>query len=297
MTKTRNSVNNYSLVSVVIPFFNRERMILSTLESVVAQTYRPIELILIDDGSTDNGLSLVKNWASTFDEKDFKVVIKHQLNKGAPVARNIGMNLAKGDYIQFLDSDDFLAPQKIENQVEALIDSQADLAICDFQRVCVHDTIPNRIRLNNGNLYDRLKKGHSVSIFTPLITSNTLKKSFVSWDEGLRSQQDKDFMLKLMLMTDNYIYTPGVWCSYIEHNNSQISDSYQLKAPQFTRRIYMLVVYITERWRYIPNERKSIIIPSLVDIFLRGVRFYLILLLHFLIGKNNAKRIKQYLIK
>ena len=102
---------NNSLVSVIIPTFNGSRFIKETVHSALGQTYRNIEIIVIDDGSTDNTLEIVKSIS------DPRVTYIRQENAGAAMARNLGINISKGEYIAFLDHDDLWLPHKLERQL------------------------------------------------------------------------------------------------------------------------------------------------------------------------------------
>jgi glycosyltransferase involved in cell wall biosynthesis len=128
---------------VIVPVHNRAGLVVQTLESVAAQTYRPIELIVVDDGSTDGTVEVVDRWAQTRageESLDFRLI--RQANAGAPAARNRGMELAKGEWIQFLDSDDLLSPDKIATQVVALHAApHAALAYCQIRQLEVPDRI------------------------------------------------------------------------------------------------------------------------------------------------------------
>ena len=102
------------LVSILIPAFNAERFIAETIESALGQTWRRKEIIVVDDGSTDRTLALAKDFGSR------TVSVITQANLGAAAARNKAFSRAQGDYIQWLDADDLLAPDKIANQIRAL---------------------------------------------------------------------------------------------------------------------------------------------------------------------------------
>lgn len=106
------------LVSVIIPMFNSENTIISTLKSVFNQTYENLELIIIDDGSTDESVDTVRNFL--VNKVKFPFVLFKQKNKGPSSARNKGVELAKGKYIAFLDSDDKWLPRKTEIQIDYL---------------------------------------------------------------------------------------------------------------------------------------------------------------------------------
>lgn len=115
--------NNFqeNLVSVIVPTRNRSHFLQEAIQSVELQEYRPIELIVIDDGSTDRTKQVVELWQNkSCGDRDFTVHYFYQDKKGAPSARNIGLMRSKGEYIQYLDSDDLLHPLKIAIHVSAL---------------------------------------------------------------------------------------------------------------------------------------------------------------------------------
>lgn len=109
------------LVSVIIPTYNRAHLLIEAMDSVFAQTYRPIELIVVDDGSTDNTKEMAEEWSKRrADDDRFELRYFRQENKGAPAARNLGLIESRGEYVQFLDSDDVLHPEKLHRQTEVL---------------------------------------------------------------------------------------------------------------------------------------------------------------------------------
>jgi glycosyltransferase involved in cell wall biosynthesis len=125
------------LVSVVIPSFNAEAWIAETLRSVQAQTYRPLEIIVVDDGSSDRSAAIAEDML-----RDGAIAYKivKQANSGAASARNVGWQLAQGEWIQFLDADDLLEPEKIEVQVSAAPTKlDADVIYSDWQKLALVD--------------------------------------------------------------------------------------------------------------------------------------------------------------
>ena len=113
-----------SLVSIIIPVYNAEKHLSECLGSAINQTWINKQIIIVDDGSTDDSLQIAKS----FESENIKVIT--QQNKGASAARNTGLNAAKGHYIQFLDADDLLSPDKIEGQVKALNGSTVQISLC-----------------------------------------------------------------------------------------------------------------------------------------------------------------------
>lgn len=114
-------------ISVIIPVYNLEKYIVNTIESVLSQTYRNIELIIIDDGSTDNSIQKCMYY-SKFDER---VKVLHQENKGVSAARNKGIDEANGDFICFVDGDDLIDKSMLEKLYDAI--SHSDLSICGLR--------------------------------------------------------------------------------------------------------------------------------------------------------------------
>ena len=110
----------YQMVSVIIPTYNRALLIKESIQSVFNQTHRPIECLIIDDGSTDNTAKVIGNLQTKLATVDFKLIYIKQDNSGAPASRNNGIKNASGEFFQFLDSDDLLYPNKIKDQVSIL---------------------------------------------------------------------------------------------------------------------------------------------------------------------------------
>lgn len=120
--ESTNQWNN-DLVSVITPVYNAERFIEHTLKSVLAQTYRNIEIVLVDDCSTDDSRAIIAHF-----EKEYPGIVRYHLqdkNQGAAVARNTALWLAKGRYVAFLDSDDVWVPEKIERQLNYMKEKDA----------------------------------------------------------------------------------------------------------------------------------------------------------------------------
>lgn len=118
-----------NLVSIIVPVFNREAIIEKCIESILQQTYNNIQLILVDDGSSDSSLFVCKQYES----KDSRIVVIHQRNSGPASARNTGMNAAQGNYIMFVDSDDCIHPHCVELLHEAICKFDVKIAMCEFE--------------------------------------------------------------------------------------------------------------------------------------------------------------------
>lgn len=119
------------LISVIVPVYNVEKYIDKMLTSLCGQTYKELEILLIDDGSTDESGRLCDAWAA----KDSRIVAHHQANGGVAAARNKGLDLATGNYLMFADSDDWLEEDLVETLYSLLTDNQADVSMGQLREV------------------------------------------------------------------------------------------------------------------------------------------------------------------
>ncbi len=113
-------MNSRPLVSIITPFLNTEKFFEECIESVLKQTYKNWELLLVDDGSSDNSTAIAKHYANKYPDKIYYRQHANHQNCGASASRNLGINTSNGDYIAFLDSDDIYLPKKLEDQVVLL---------------------------------------------------------------------------------------------------------------------------------------------------------------------------------
>lgn len=116
------------MVTVIVPVYNVRDYLQQCLQSIAAQTYAQLEVIVVDDGSTDGSGALADQWA----ERDARFRVVHQENAGLSAARNTALNLVSGHYITFVDSDDFIAPQFVESLLHVIEESGAQVAICGW---------------------------------------------------------------------------------------------------------------------------------------------------------------------
>lgn len=121
----------HDLISVIIPVYNVEEYLCRCVDSVLDQTYRNTEILLVDDGSPDNCPAICDEYA----RQDARVRVLHQENKGLSGARNAGIDVAKGQWLAFVDSDDYLAPDFLERLLEACERTGSDLSVCRWEYV------------------------------------------------------------------------------------------------------------------------------------------------------------------
>lgn len=114
------------IISVIVPVYNVEKYLLQCVDAILAQTFTDFELILVDDGSTDNSSVLCNAYA----EKDKRVRVLHKENGGQAEARNLGIDIARGQYLTFIDSDDLVSPEYLDRLLNAIQETNAEIAAC-----------------------------------------------------------------------------------------------------------------------------------------------------------------------
>lgn len=196
-----------SKISVIIPCYNAKLYIGECLESVMNQTYKNIEVLCIDDGSTDDTLLVLEELKKKY--PGFITVISIA-NQGAPNARNVGLKLATGEIIQFLDSDDVLKPTKFESQLKGFDIPGVNVVVSD--RVSMNQSLTEVIYRHDFSAIE--KKPLNTVISQIIITGNPLyKKSFImeigAWDVALPNAQDWELNIRAILNGAIFKYIKG----------------------------------------------------------------------------------------
>ena len=184
------------LVTVIIPTYNREATIKRAINSVLGQTYKEVELIIVDDGSTDNTVEIIHSYR----DKRIKLVSLSG-NCGANIARNTGIKLAKGEYIAFQDSDDEWLEDKLEIQINYM--EQTDKKVCYCPYILYEDTmktiIPDpaeNIEQYGEKINETLKKGNVVPA-PALVIHKQVVETVGMFDESMRRLQDYEYVIRI----------------------------------------------------------------------------------------------------
>ena len=198
------------MISIIIPVYNVEKYLPRCIESILGQTYKNIELILVDDGSPDNCPQICDNYA----KDDDRVKILHQCNAGVSAARNAGLNLAKGEYIGFVDPDDWVAPEMYEKMVAEIDREDADLVICGYDYFDEEGNVDTK-RLYRIKENERLTQKDVMNRFSdmpPSIRHGVVNKLFrqsllqgMRFAEGLHSSEDVLFLSEYVLKIKNAV--------------------------------------------------------------------------------------------
>ena len=202
------------VASVVIPCYNAERWVGEAIESCLSQTYPRVEIIAVDDGSTDGSAEILRSYGG-------RIHLVSGRNRGGNHARNRGFALSQGEYIQFLDADDYLLPEKLERQVAFLEQSGADVVYGDWR---------HQFHELDGSSYlgDVQISGHQEDVLESLlegwwVANNALlfRRQVVidsgGWDEALMAAQDRDLFTMVALRGSDIRYQAGCYSVYRRH--------------------------------------------------------------------------------
>ncbi|HEY4195401.1 MAG TPA: glycosyltransferase [Mucilaginibacter sp.] len=219
------------LVSVIIPLYNTGLYIEQCIRSILAQTWPDIEVIIVDDGSTDNSFEIAKKFEGE------KVKLLKQPNSGASIARNTGLRIAKGEYIQFMDADDLLSPNKIEEQVKRLKSHPSHVAVCatayfdndadPYQAKPVdewytegsNDPADFLIKLYGGTLIGPAYGG-MVQPNAWLTPAHIIKKAG-DWNEMRNPDDDGEFFCRVLLESEGIVFADKAVNYYRKAVNQQ----------------------------------------------------------------------------
>ena len=197
-----------TLVTVIIPCHNCEKWVNRAIESVLAQSYPAIEVVLIENNSTDATLPPLNQFASAYPDK---ITVYREQKKGSGAARNLGLAKAKGEWIQFLDADDELLPSKIENQMTLVTANEPDLIIEDYRKIRMVEKNKNRpyqkliqdIKSNDDRWLGLINSRLGIT------SSNLWKKEILlkvqGWKEDLISSQEYDLLFRLLRLNPKII--------------------------------------------------------------------------------------------
>ncbi|MFR5876151.1 MAG: glycosyltransferase family 2 protein [Eubacterium sp.] len=227
--------NEQYLISVIVPVYNVEKYLDECVESIVNQTYKNLEIILVDDGSTDNSGKICDKWS----EKDSRIKVIHKENGGSSSARNVALDIAHGDYIGFVDSDDFIDEDMFDLLLKNALEYSAEISRCSYRfnidgKFTDSEEINDEIQVHSSKkILDSMKYS---GIINDIPVCKVYRKDFIAdarFDETLISGEDVVFNYYLYKKISRLVSQDAAKYSYRIHNN------YHTKNPQFHYRGYI----------------------------------------------------------
>lgn len=218
-----------SLISIILPVYNSEKFLEKCIESILKQTYQNFELIIINDGSTDNSKTICEKFATA--HKNVKFFNKK--NSGVSAARNYGLSKAKGDYICFIDSDDYIEKNYLEILLKTIIENNADIVECNYKRV---DEIGNIIGKRDFRTFTcadnyEIVKGFAENIhFGNALWNKIYSKKVLKGlkFKELKTSEDYEYLANVYLKCNKKINISNYLYNYVNNSNSAC-NTYSVK--------------------------------------------------------------------
>ena len=222
-----------NLVSIIIPVYNQEKYLTETLQSVINQCYSNWECVIVNDGSIDNSVSIINEYLV----RDTRFHFINSENKGVSHARNLALKLVKGDYIMFLDGDDVIHPEKLQQAISNF-QKNIDLSIVFNTTIYFQDNIENTLYLMEIDAdllnFSDLLLYWNEKIILPIHSAIIKKTLFegIEFNTDLTAQEDWLVWLRLFQKNPKVLYLDVVLSYYRKHNTSR-TQSFSLKDDHF----------------------------------------------------------------
>ena len=215
-------------VSIVVPVYNAEKYLQQCIDSIVIQSYKNVEIILVNDGSKDNSLNICKQNAN----KDSRIKVISDINHGVSYARNQGIKNATGDYIVFIDSDDSVDKNYIYELVNATSEQDYDLIICGYTEIHIKNNKKIE-KIASKEVIDKLTKdwkkdyklltGFFITPWVKLYKLEIIKKYDIRFPENFKIAEDHMFNAKYLMHISSYNYINKPLYNYIHQDNSSLT--------------------------------------------------------------------------
>lgn len=224
-----NTIQEQSTVSIIVPIYNASKYLRCCLESIFVQTYSNIEIILINDGSTDDSLEICSYYALT--DSRFKILDKE--NEGVSIARNKGLELASGDYVSFIDSDDYVDKTFIEKLLKIALNNSSDIAVCSYIKTASFSASTAKSRAISYKDYTPIEAVKDVLNYNTelgvVLWNKIYKKSIftnnnISFPAG-KIMEDSARIHEIMFSANKIVYTNEQLYYYIQRKSGNITSS------------------------------------------------------------------------
>lgn len=245
----------FNLVSVIVPVYNTEKYLERCIDSLLRQTYKNIEILIIDDGSTDNSPEICDRYSLL----DDRVKVVHKSNGGVSSARNAGLDIASGKYVAFVDSDDYVEETYIECLYSLIKDNSADLSICGYIYETENGTIINRTKGNEMllNAYEALYMSFNNRGFQGFLWNKLFIKELIGklrFDVNISISEDTLFVLQYLLNCNRIVYNPTNQYHYVHHQSSALNRRY----VKFNYKSLSEIDACNLMLKYLPDKYKEV---------------------------------------
>ena len=250
-------MTNQPLISIIIPCYKVEQYLDACMETVISQTYKDLEILLVDDGSPDNTGALCDAWA----KKDSRIRVIHKENGGLSSARNAGIEEAKGEYIMFLDSDDTLHREICSHLYHCLEENGAAIAICDLAHVFPGEDADFNVSQEVKTLSapDAIRDLWYQKNFLPSACAKLYKREVLAtlrFTQGLL-YEDIDLMHLLFWQAKKVVYTPSKLYGYSHREDSITTKKFSVRDLDILTVAEKLLAFAREQDTVLLDAAKS----------------------------------------
>ncbi len=237
------------LVSIIVPVYNVEKYLSDCINSIINQTYKNIEIILIDDGSNDTS----PNICDQYEKKDNRIRVIHKQNEGVSIARNVGLKNAIGDWIAFVDSDDWLELNYLEELVAVAKKNNADVVLCGYNRIIQSK---KEIINNSGKVIINNSREYLINTLNPQTgygfgPMKLYKKEIIkdiTFDSSLKVAEDALFNAKIATNISKSCYLEKSLYNYRMNSNSAVKKYDKNYANKYLKSMKTNKKYLLEKY-------------------------------------------------
>ena len=246
------------MISIIVPVYNVEPYLDQCVRSIIEQTYTDLEIILVDDGSPDNCPAMCDAWA----EKDRRIKVVHKQNGGLSDARNAGMDIASGEYIGFVDSDDWLEPDILESALKQLVQANADIiafgAIWEYSEK--HE-IPHPLEDNIYCGSEQILRAYFSECMTLTIVVNKLyRKNILDEVRFLKGKlhEDEFFTYRVLAKANTVVVCKKIGYHYRQRENSIMGTQYHLRHLDVLEAMDEKLTFLEQEFpSLLPQQRRA----------------------------------------
>ncbi|MCK2016877.1 glycosyltransferase [Peribacillus frigoritolerans] len=276
------------VISIIVPVYNAEKYISKCVESIIVQTYRQLEIILVNDGSSDSSPQICDLLA----KKDNRIKVIHKRNGGVSSARNEGLKIAQGEYIGFVDSDDWIEEDFFNILYNSIVKDNADISICGYlnetskgEIISPSTTVKESIIFNNVEAIRAMFEG---SIFMGHLWNKLYRADFIkknSFEKDIHMFEDLLFNVQAMINVTKIVFVPSFGYHYVRHIDSACTViNYQ----------YTSIINAYKIMRILINEK----LPAVLSYCNKSeIRAYILTVIRIIENGSSDERITKMFVK
>lgn len=220
-------------ISIIIPLYNASAYLHHCIDTLLSQPFQDIEIILVDDGSTDESPAICDEYAS----KDGRIKVFHEVHSGVAHSRQIGLEYATGDYVLYVDADDMVDSDMVSNMYGEAIRQQADMVICDYRELTHDGEVYQRqepTALDGLTILDDILNGKLYgALWNKMMRRKWLHETKACFPQALSMREDLIFLSRCLPFAKKLSYIPKAYYGYERRNATALTSNYVNESPHY----------------------------------------------------------------